>query len=571
MPRLSLAALLCACLALPAGADDRAAPSPAQAGYDYAQTVRNEVSTQLKDKSDRVALEQAAQRLEGLVDWLDTPLTRDLGTGSRYLYFRGLDVQRDLAVVYARLGQTDKALDALENMGRYGWFGDATEPMLADEAFAALREEPRFQAIRATWSTPLRMLKDFGAGSTYRERLTVEERIAGLTQFWADARQYFAHFDNAPALDWNQAYLEFLPRVIAADTTAAYYQVLMQFAPLLRDGHTNIFPPDQLKNRLYARPPIMTALVEDAVLVIAVHDPALAAGLRVGDEIVAIDGMPVKQYAEQKVAPYVSSSTAQDRALRMYSYQLLTGDAGVPVRLTLRDGTGRQREETIARGSADAPGKREPFAFRMLPGDIAYLSLDHFESDGGVIAFAMHAPQIMRAKGLILDVRGNGGGSTAHGESILQRLTNQPIPRALSFVRGPSIASTESSRTLTWEPMPAIAPARNQFGKVFAGPVVVLTSEQTFSAAEDFVLAFNALERGTTIGATTAGSTGQPIGIKLPGGGWGRICYKRDLLPDGGKLVGRGLAPDIEAFPTVKSVRAGTDPVLQRALATFRR
>jgi carboxyl-terminal processing protease len=99
----------------------------------------------------------------------------------------------------------------------------------------------------------------------------------------------------------------------------------------------------------------------------------------------------------------------------------------------------------------------------------------------------------------------------------------------------------------------------------------VLTSEQTFSAAEDFVLAFNALERGTTIGATTAGSTGQPIGIKLPGGGWGRICYKRDLLPDGGKLVGRGLAPDIEAFPTVKSVRAGTDPVLQRALATFRR
>lgn len=47
-------------------------------------------------------------------------------------------------------------------------------------------------------------------------------------------------------------------------------------------------------------------------------------------------------------------------------------------------------------------------------------------------------------------------------------------------------------------------------------------------------------------------------------------CIKRALLPGGGKLVGLGLAPDIEASPTVQSVRKGADPVLERAVARLK-
>lgn len=569
MPRHPLAFLLCAILSLPAGAGEQLGYSPAQASYDYAQTVRNEVSAALKDHPDRASLEQAASRLEQLLAWLDTPLTRDLGTGSRALYFRGLDVQRELAIIHLRLGNTDKALDALESMLDYGWLGDAMVAVLGDEAFAAIRGEPRFQAILRTSTTPQRMLKDLGADSPYRERLPVEERIAGLTQFWSDARQYFVHFDNAPELDWNKTYLEFLPRVMAAETTADYYQVLMQLAPLLRDGHTNIFAPQELEERFYARPPIVTELVGDTVLVVAVNSTALARRLKIGDELVAVDGVPVKRHAEEKVAPFVSSSTPQDHALRTYSYQLLAGDAARPVRLTLRDSAGRQREESVARGEQDL-NSHEKFGFRMLAGDVAYISLDHFESDEGVKAFMKALPQIMRAKGLIIDVRRNGGGSGVHGERILEHLTRQAIPRAMSFMRGTSIVAGAQSRLVTWEPVARSAPAHSRDGDVYEGPVAVLTSAATFSAAEDFVLAFNALGRGATIGATTGGSTGQPMSIRLPGGGWGRICIKRDLLPDGGTFVGRGLKPDIEAGPTVQSIRKGVDPVLERALAHLR-
>lgn len=570
MPRSPLALLLCAILALPADAGEQRGYSPAQVSHDYAQMVRDEVKASLKEKSDRASLEQAAARLEQLLAWLDTPLTRELGTGSRHLYFRGLDVQRELAIVHLRLGNTDKALDALESMLHYGWLGEAMVGVLGDKAFDAIRSEPRFQVILRTSAVPQRMLKDFGAGSPYRERLTVEERIAGLTQFWSDARQYFVHFDNAPELDWNQTYLDFLPKVMAAETTYDYYRVMMQLAPLLRDGHTNIYPLEQLAERFFARPALATALVEDKVVITGVTSKALTSRLRTGDEIVAIDGVPVRRYAEDEVAPFVSSSTPQDRALRTYSYQLLAGDAAVPVRLTLRDGAGRQREETVARGGTQDLATYEKFAFRMLPGEIAYIALDHFESDEGLQAFTQALPRILRARGLVIDVRRNGGGSTFHGERILQHLTREPIPRAMSFMRGSSIALSEQSRLVLWEPMAQTEQAQHSAAEVFEGPVAVLTSAQTFSAAEDFVLAFKALKRGATIGATTAGSTGQPTGVRLPGGGWGRICFKRDLLPDGGKLVGIGIAPDIAAAPTLQSIRKGTDPVLERAVSYLR-
>lgn len=93
-----------------------------------------------------------------------------------------------------------------------------------------------------------------------------------------------------------------------------------------------------------------------------------------------------------------------------------------------------------------------------------------------------------------------------------------------------------------------------------------MTGPQTFSAAEDFVVAFNAVKRGVTVGEATGGSTGQPLMMRLPGGGGARICIKRDLTPDGHEFVGIGLTPDVAAHQSVEALRAGRDAVLERAL-----
>jgi C-terminal processing protease CtpA/Prc len=100
-------------------------------------------------------------------------------------------------------------------------------------------------------------------------------------------------------------------------------------------------------------------------------------------------------------------------------------------------------------------------------------------------------------------------------------------------------------------------------------PVLVLTSAATFSAAEDFAVAFDGMQRGTLVGEATGGSTGQPLFIKLPGGGSARICTKLDTYADGRPFVGVGVQPQHLVKPTVEGVRAGRDEVLEAALATL--
>jgi C-terminal processing protease CtpA/Prc len=407
----------------------------------------------------------------------------------------------------------------------------------------------------------------------YSAHLSEAERIAGLSLFWSEAKYNFAHFNNVPQLDWDKAYLDFLPKVIAAPDTAAYYDVLMRFAPLLHDGHTNIYPPSELQGHFYARPPMRTALVGGKVLVTFVGSAQLERqGVHVGDEITAIDGIDVKRYAREHVAPYESSSTVQDMAVRMFTYGLLAGDKDVPLKLALDHGRGSRRTVTVARDGY--PDRHAPpaFVFRELPGGVVYLSIDQFETKASSEAFMQHLPQIMRAKGLILDVRKNGGGSDSYGFEILSHLTKAPIPgpRATELSVS-SVARANGHLSLEWRQLGGSgATYPHKTMPIFTGPVALLTSARTFSAAEDFVMAFDALKRGMLVGQTTGGSTGMPLSFGLPGGGSARICAKWDSYPDGREFVGIGIAPDIAVSPTVADIRAGRDPVIERAAAALR-
>jgi C-terminal processing protease CtpA/Prc len=573
--RLAAGLLLPCSLAVPlpataADPDAATAPTRAQASEAQAQRMRGAANARARE-GDPASLAQAAQEMEAVAAYLDSAEVRELGQGFFPLYIRMVDVKFDLARIYARQGRSSDALAALEDAQALAWMPAYGKMLAKEPAFALLRAEPRFQALLQTAALPAPLWQGPAADQPYRERLTLEERIAGLSLFWAEARTYFVHFDHVPELDWNKTYLDYLPKVMAAETTEDYYRVLMQLAPLLRDGHTNIYPPQQLINRLFVRPPVKTALVEGKVLVESVSSARLGQQLHPGDEIVSIDGIPVRRYAEERVAPFVSSSTPQDKLVRMYSYQLLLGAADAPLKLGLRDAAGREREETVARTGYDDVRAAPSFAFRMLPGEVAYIALDHFESDAGVKAFQAALPQIMAAKALVIDVRGNGGGSTSHGERILGYLSGDTIPRARSSWRNNSAATRSGGGDIiVWQrtfefPRPPAPPH-----ETFKGKVAVLTGPKTFSAAEDFVLAFNAMKRGITVGEATAGSTGQPMMFSLPGGGKARICAKRDVLPGGERFVGLGLAPGIEAHPTVQGIRGGADPVLERALAALR-
>jgi C-terminal processing protease CtpA/Prc len=559
--RLIATLLLSACTAF-AGA---AAPTQAGKDYQQIQTLRAEADRALKQDATSKGQEQAAALLEKALAMLAEPEMHARGTGSTFLYFRGFDVRRDLAAIYAKQGKKEQALALLEGMAQFGQAAPFADMYVNDAGLSALKDEPRFQAILGANRAASRLWES--PATPYKPVLTNEEKVAGLSLFWSEARHGFAHFDHVPELDWNRTYMEYLGKVLAAPTTEAYYRVMMEVAPLLRDGHTNIYPPEALYDKLTARPPLMTELVEGKVLVTQVRSPSLAGRIKAGEEIVAIGGQPVKTYAEANVVRHVSASTPQDRDVRAYGYQLLQGDAKKPLQLRLRGADGKERNETVARSGYGDVQPAPPAELRMLPGNIAYLRVDTFDNDSGVKALEAALPQVLQAAGLVIDVRNNGGGNGDNGFNILSYLDNKPFATAPAYVRDDTaLERTSGMGLIKWRPVEGSNQFQRPRERVYTGPVAVLIGPRSFSAAEDFAVSYEAMRRGPLIGTPTAGSTGQPLFMDLPGGGRARICVKRDVRPDGRTFVGKGVQPSIVVEPTVADLRAGRDAALERAI-----
>jgi C-terminal processing protease CtpA/Prc len=475
----------------------------------------------------------------------------------------------ELASCQALAGEPKKALLTLQHLSDQVIILNLDQ-LRNDPDLASLHGDPDFQAFMAKMARQAAIWTDDPAiASPYKPELTEDEKIAGLSKIWSEARFNFPFFGRLPEIDWDRLYMDYLPQVRAAQTTADYYRVLRRFAAALHDGHTEVWPPKELNDTFFASPPMRTQRIEDKVLITEVYDPALEAeGAKVGAEIVSINDKPVHEYAESAVAPYASGSTVQDRDNRTYGYMLMQGDKAEPVRLTLREADGETTSITAHRycepTSKCAWPNQEPVQFKMLPGNVAYLAVHEFVDDKGPRAMQDNFPAIAQAGGLIVDVRENHGGNQQNATAILKMLTSKPFAqvrvRTLDYKPGPrmyGVVSWWSDPDGEESPDPA---------HYYSKPVIVLTGPGTFSAAENFVVLFDAMHRGTLIGATTPGSTGDSVTFKLPGGGTARIMMADVEYPDGRIFEGVGVPPQVSVIPTVLDIREGRDPILERAV-----
>jgi carboxyl-terminal processing protease len=436
---------------------------------------------------------------------------------------------------------------------------------------AAGAEAPDKEAAKAF---DARLFSSPALATPYRDNISDDEKVAGLSKFWSEVKYNFVYVERLKALDWDKLYLEYLPKVRATASTAEYYDVLMQLCALLQDGHTNVYPSDEVFTAQKSRTMIATHLVEGRVLVRDVYDPALRAqGVLPGVEVTAVDGEPAFAFGKRVYAPYQSASTPQDLDLRTFNYAFLSGPLAKAPTVTFRSADGNSFDVVVKRYDnatrSKAANVRAPFELRMLPGGVAYVALNSFGSEAAANGFIGAFDQIAKATALVIDVRNNGGGNSNIGYRVLATLTGKPFAtgkwstrRYLPSYRawGRPMPDTDDAPG-SWQPDPA---------HQFAGPVRVLTSSATFSAAEDFAVAFDSMRRGVLVGGATGGSTGQPLFIKLPGGGQARICTKADTYADGKVWVGVGVQPGLKVHPTVADLRSGRDTVLEAALASLK-
>ncbi|MGE3616443.1 MAG: S41 family peptidase [Gemmatimonadales bacterium] len=551
---------LVACGLLAAGPAVSAAQMTAAAAYDSVQRIRAEADTLLA--ADPAA---AVTRLHRALDFLARPAIRDLAQGWPYLLSRAPNVWWDVAIAATLAADSAAALTAIERTAETGGSSIYLQWLETDSVVRRWKNHPRVQAAAAGWRRQRAMTGDSAFATGYRASLPEAERLAGLSLLWAEVRFGFPDFAIRAAVDWDSLYLAYLPQVSAAATTYDYYRTLMRFVAALGDSHTNVYFPAAI-SRTMGRPPVQTTLVQGRVIVTGTPSPTVEGlGLRVGDEIVTIDGTAVRTYAEREIAPYQSAATPQDREVRLYSYFLLQGPRDQPVRLGIRHADGSAAEVSLPRtGYRDVRPGRRPVTDSILPGNVGYLRIATFGLDSVGVWARASMQRLIGTRALILDLRENDGGNTTNGPLAI--LARDSTPTTAQRIR--NYSALYRARGLEPQPLELghgwIRPDPKLH---YDGPVVLLIGPRTFSAGEDFAAAFDLMNRGTIVGEASGGNTGQPLAFPLPGGGLARVRTKHDYYADGREFLFRGIQPGIVVRPTVGGVRAGRDEVLEAALS----
>lgn len=194
--------------------------------------------------------------------------------------------------------------------------------------------------------------------------------------------------------------------------------------------------------------------------------------------------------------------------------------------------------ERLRRGIHAAHKENYGFGIsERLANNIAYVKIDVFYEPAlaaSAVASAMSA--ISDASALILDLRGNGGGSSDTGVLISSYLFDDtPVHLTDRYTRG-------TNRTEPIWTRPVASDLR--FGS--KKPAYVLIDKDTFSAAEDLAYALQALKRVTVVGERSKGGANGARGYKLAEHFLGSIPNRTTINPvTRTNWQGTGIKPDV--------------------------
>ena len=163
------------------------------------------------------------------------------------------------------------------------------------------------------------------------------------------------------------------------------------------------------------------------------------------------------------------------------------------------------------------------------------------------------------AKGLIIDVRPNSGGSEPLARQVAGCFVEKPVVYARDTTRADGKVLGPYARML--EP--------SAEGPAYRGKVVVLMGPRNMSSCESFLLMMKKVPGCRLVGEKSYGSSGNPKPHDLGNGVTVYLPSWQDLMPDDKLLEGVGVEPDV-AVPARPSDFARGDPVLEAALRVLR-
>ena len=162
----------------------------------------------------------------------------------------------------------------------------------------------------------------------------------------------------------------------------------------------------------------------------------------------------------------------------------------------------------------------------------------------------------MLCRGLIIDVRNNGGGDLTNVEKIASRFTNEKV--LVGYIQhktGPGHSDFSSMEPRYLEPAASLR---------WQKPVVVITNRYVFSAANEFAMYMKALPQVRIVGDVTGGGAGMPFSSSLPNG-WVVRFSAVPLYDAQGRSTEFGVIPDTYVAIHDEHLKRGKDTIIEVA------
>lgn len=399
-------------------------------------------------------------------------------------------------------------------------------------------------------------------GETPVGALDAAERADAFDFVWGTIDRAWL-YPAMKGVDWKAVGERYRPRALAARDDEAFWRELDRMTAELADSHTRVESPTQYREiREHAGISLGVRLFEldGQVWVerVAPGSEAWMAGLRPGARVLRIGDELAMAWWQRALAAARPGSTQQTR-LAHVNRALNTGAQGQVLAIEFERSDGRRENVQLARRRFfSTPGVQ---AMRLGSG-IGYLRFSGFEES--IRRRTLAALEDLRdTRGLILDLRDNGGGSIFFARALIEQFVSGEHRLAHVDTRSGKPVSVLFGLI---DVLPSELKIRGRRDPL-RQPLVVLINAGSASASELVAASLQGLGRAHLVGETSCGCLLGYLGYaQIPGGG--ALAYSEFGLrmADGREIEGRGLTPEVPVRASLGDLQSGRDPQYEAAL-----
>jgi len=497
--------------------------------------------------------------------------------------------------------------------------GSGSGPAIDADASRIVLFRTDFDAIRGsrvgapTRSAPFLPLPPPPPPAPRLTHLTAEQASRDLDDFQQAIEGRWSYLE-ANGVDYRAALARIRERTKSGIGIDEYGLEIQKFISLFIDGHSSVggfrVPPGSLPFLVEPSGGRYVALQPDRGSLV---DPDLP-------YVTRIDGRPLADWIEaaRPYAPQGSPQYRMHQALRqLRNLNFLRQVMGLPQPETLRvelqsEDRARTREIQL-KVATQGPifGIWPALPTRLLDGNIGYLRIPSM-SEGAAREIDAWMPKFKDTRGLIVDVRGNGGGSRDALRALFPYVMAPDAPAVVvttakyrlhpdygeDHMGGSRFMYVESWPGWTPEERAAIArfkptfkpewtPAENAFSPwhylvisrstnpqafTYGKPVVILMDQKCFSATDIFLSAFKGYPGVTLVGYPSGGGSALQVGYRMPVSSLSMTLASMASFQKTGQLYDtRGVQPDVVVDPAPAFfLKGGPDTVLERAIGMIK-